>query len=254
MKWYNKENMARYKDDVSYSPVKDDRENKMIHLLAAWTPKIAITFSRDYAAVGTLDLNDLIGIANLHMIIAINNFDWDREIKVPGIKDGLVKIKDINPKEHAAVIWKYVKKTIMLSIRDEINLYKDGMRVYRAGDPGRKMVKKGKSAEEDFVTQLFPDFFNEEYYEILDEVGTSSWDIEQLSIGLEILMDKVLSFKEKDILKLFYGIDDNKISQQKIANIYRTSISSIQNIKHRAINKLKDFEDNKNIIQNFYNI
>ena len=254
MKWYNKENMQRYKFDVSYPTRPIDRVDELIQHFATWTPKIAITFSREYAAIGTLDLNDLVGIANLHMINAVRNFDWEREIKVPGIKDGLIKIKDINPKEYGAVVWKYVKKTVILSIRDEINLYKDGMRVYRAGDPGRKMIKKGKSAEEDFVTQLFPDFFNEEYYEILDEAGTSSWDIEQLAIGLEILMDKALSFKEKDILKLFYGIDDIKISQQKIASIYRTSISSIQNIKHRAINKLKDFEDNKNIIQNFYNI
>ena len=254
MKWYNKENMARYKDDVSYSPVKDDRETKMIHLLAAWTPKIAITFSRDYAAVGTLDLNDLIGIANLHMVNAIRNFDWERDIKVPGIKDGLIKIKDINPKEHAAVIWKYVKKSILFEIRRDINLHKDGMRVYRAGDPARKIVKKGESAEEDFVTQLFPDFFNENYYEIMDEIGTSSWDIEQLSVGLEILMDEVLNFKEKDILKSFYGIDCDKISQQILADYHHMSYGALRKNVSRSINKLRDVEEGKNIIQKYYEI
>ena len=247
MKWYNKENMARYKFDVSYSPVKDDREDKMIHLLAAWTPKIAITFSREYAASGTLDLNDLVGIANLHMVNAVRNFDWEREIKVPGVKDAYVKIKDINPKEYAAVIWKYVKKSVTLKLRNEITRFKDPMRTHRVDGS-----KRSNAPMDDFLTQLFPDFFNEEFTGIIDVIDTSSWEIEQLAVGLEVLMDKVLSFKEKDVLKSFYGIDCDKMSQQVLADYYKMSISSIQNLKFHAINKLKDFRDNKNIIENYY--
>ena len=249
MKWYNKENMTRYKFDVSYSPVKDDREDKMIHLLAAWTPKIAITFSREYAASGTLDLNDLVGIANLHMVNAVRNFDWEREIKVPGVKDAYVKIKDINPKEHAAVIWKYVKKSVTLKLRNEITRFKDPMKTtWNNGE------KAPNAPMDDFLTQLFPDFFNEEFTGIIDVIDTSSWEIEQLSVGLEVLMDEVLSFKEKDVLKSFYGIDCDKMSQQVLADYYKMSISSIQNLKFHAINKLKEFRDNKNIIENYYTI
>ena len=254
MKWYNKENMQRYKFDVSYPTQSNDREDELIQHFATWTPKIAITFSREYAAIGTLDLNDLVGIANLHMINAVRNFDWEHEIRVPGIKDAWIKVKDIKPEDQAAVIWKYVKKTVLLSIRDEINLHKDGMRIYREGDPGRKMIKKGKSAQEDFITQLFPDFFNEEYVNLVDPYEVSAWDIEQLAVGLEVLMDEVLSFKEKDVLKSFYGIDCDKISQQVLADYYKMSISSIQNLKFHAVNKLKEFRDNRNIIENYYTI
>ena len=249
MKWYNKENMARYKFDVSYSPVKDDREDKMIHLLAAWTPKIAITFSREYAASGTLDLNDLVGFANLHMVNAVRNFDWEREIKVPGVKDAYVKIKDINPKEHAAVIWKYVKKSVTLKLRNEITRFKDPMKTtWNNGE------KAPNAPMDDFLTQLFPDFFNEEFTGIIDVIDTSSWEIEQLAIGLEVLMDEVLSFKEKDVLKSFYGIDCDKMSQIVLADYYKTSPKYIQLLVHRTINKLKAFEGKKEIIENYYTI
>ena len=249
MKWYNKENMARYKFDVSYSPVKDDREDKMIHLLAAWTPKIAITFSREYAASGTLDLNDLVGIANLHMVNAVRNFDWEREIKVPGVKDAYVKIKDINPKEYAAVIWKYVKKSVTLKLRNEITRFKDPMRTHRVDGS-----KRSNAPMDDFLTQLFPDFFNEEFTGIIDVIDTSSWEIEQLAVGLEVLMNEVLSFKEKDIIKMSYGIDCDKWSIKKIAEHYRMSEIGVKVSKKKSLMKLIGYEDNKQIIENYTTI
>ena len=249
MKWYNKENMTRYKFDVSYSPVKDDREDKMIHLLAAWTPKIAITFSREYAASGTLDLNDLVGIANLHMVNAVRNFDWEREIKVPGVKDAYVKIKDINPKEHAAVIWKYVKKSVTLKLRNEITRFKDPMKTtWNNGE------KAPNAPMDDFLTQLFPDFFNEEFTGIIDVIDTSSWEIEQLSVGLEIAMDEVLNFKEKDILKSFYGIDCDKESIRNLAHRYLMSEIGIRKGKDRSILKLQENKETREIIENYYYI
>ena len=254
MKWYNKEIMQKYKFDVSYPTQSNDRVDELIQHFATWTPKLAITFSREYAAIGTLDLNDLVGFANLHMIIAVNNFDWEHKIKVTGIKDAWVQIKDIKPEDQAAVIWKYVKKTVLLSIRDEINLHKDGMRIYREGDPGRKMVKKGESAQEDFITQLFPDFFNEEYVNLVDPYEVSAWDIEQLAVGLEVLMDETLSFKEKDILKSFYGIDCDKMSQLVLANYYKMNYGALRKNVSRSIMKLKDLRESKNIIQKYYEI
>ena len=249
MKWYNKENMQRYKFDVSYPTQSNDREDELIQHFATWTPKIAITFSREYAAIGTLDLNDLVGIANLHMINAVRNFDWEYEIHVTGIKDAWIKVKDIKPEEQAAVMWKYVKKSVMLKLRNEITMYKDPMRTHRVnGD------KRSNAPLDNFLTQLFPDYFNEEYYGIIDTSGDSMWDIEQLAVGLEVLMDEVLSFKEKDVLKSFYGIDCDKMSQQVLADYYKMSISSIQNLKFHAVNKLKEFRDNRNIIENYYTI
>ena len=249
MKWYNKENMQRYKFDVSYPTQSNDRVDELIQHFATWTPKIAIAFSRDYAAIGTLDLNDLVGFANLHMVNAVRNFDWEHKIKVTGIKDAWVQIKDIKPEEQSAVIWKYVKKSVMLKLRNEITRFKDPMKTtWNNGE------KPQGAPMDDFLTQLFPDFFNEEYHGIIDTSGDSMWDIEQLAVGLEVLMDEVLSFKEKDVLKSFYGIDCDKMSQQVLAKYYKTSPKYIQLLVHRTISKLKAFKSNKEIIENYYTI
>ena len=249
MKWYNKENMQRYKFDVSYPTQSNDREDELIQHFATWTPKIAITFSREYAAIGTLDLNDLVGIANLHMINAVRNFDWEYEIHVTGIKDAWIKVKDIKPEEQAAVMWKYVKKSVMLKLRNEITMFKDPMRTHRVnGD------KRSNAPLDNFLTQLFPDYFNEEYHGIIDTSGDSMWDIEQLAVGLEVLMDEILSFKEKDIIKMSFGIDCDKWTIKQIAEHYHMSEIGIKVSKKKSITKLIDHKENKQIIENYYTI
>ena len=56
------------------------------------------------------------------------------------------------------------------------------------------------------------------------------------------------------ILKLTFGIDthDNKpVSMKKIAEIYKTSVSYIQNIKFKCLKQLKT-DENEGIVKDFY--
>ena len=78
------------------------------------------------------------------------------------------------------------------------------------------------------------------------------WEIEQLAKGLDYLMREVLSNKERQILEMFYGIDGEKFSQKEIAKIWRTSQKVIQVTKNRSIKKLKEYPDNRKIIEYFY--
>ena len=236
MKWYNKENMQRYKFDVSYPTLPKSDEEKMIQHFTAWTPKIAIQFSREYAAIGTLDINDLIQMGNLHMVQAVKALDWS-------IIDGAVN------EEKPAIIWSYVKNRIKKGIRKEIDYNKDPMRSHRMDGS-----KRSNAPIDNFLTQLFPDFFEGNYEHIIDVIDTSSWEIEQLSVGLEVLMDEVLSFKEKDVLKSFYGIDCDKMSQQVLADYYHMNHGALRKMISRSIQKLKEYKDNKNIIENYYTI
>ena len=236
MKWYNKENMQRYKFDVSYPTLSKDKADKLIQHLATWTPKLAIQFSREYAAIGTLDMNDLVQMGNLHMVQAVHALDWS-------------VIKDAHESEQPAIIWSYVKNRIKLGIRKEIDYLKDPMRSHRMnGD------KRSNAPLDNFLTQLFPDYFNEEYYGIIDTSGDSMWDIEQLAIGLEIAMDNVLNFKEKDILKSFYGIECDKFSIRALSDYYKMSEIGIRKGKDRSILKLKENKETKEIIENYYYI
>ena len=236
MKWYNKENMQRYKFDVSYPTLSKDKADKLIQHLATWTPKLAIQFSREYAAIGTLDMNDLVQMGNLHMIQAVHALDWSI-------------IKGAHETEQPAIIWSYVKNRIKLGIRKEIDYLKDPMRSHRMnGD------KRSNAPLDNFLTQLFPDYFNEEYHGIIDTSGDSMWDIEQLAVGLEVLMDEVLSFKEKDVLKSFYGIDCDKMNQLVLADYYHMNHGALRKNISRSIKKLKEYQGSKEIIENYYTI
>ena len=236
MKWYNKENMQRYKFDVSYPTLPKSDEEKMIQHFTAWTPKIAIQFSREYAAIGTLDINDLIQMGNLHMVQAVKALDWS-------IIDGAVN------EEKPAIIWSYVKNRIKKGIRKEIDYNKDPMRSHRMDGS-----KRSNAPIDNFLTQLFPDFFEGNYEHIIDVIDTSSWDIEQLSIGLEIAMDEVLTFKEKDILKSFYGVDSDRESIRSLAHRYQMSEIGIRKGKDRSILKLQENKETREIIENYYYI
>ena len=235
MKWYNKENTKRYKEDIVYSPVPG---GPVFNEFLKWMPKIATTINREYASIGTLDLNDLIQICNYHLIVAWENFDWSR-------------IDNVHENHKQATVWKYVKKSVTFELRREINLYKDSMRSVRKGDPARKISIKGKTAEDSFLTELFPDFFNEQFFGFVEDVDTS-WDTEMQAKGLDHLMREALTLKEKHIVEMVYGIDCEKLSQKEIAKIFHTTVSNIQNIKHRAIKKLKNHDNNIKIIEYYY--
>ena len=235
MKWYNKENTKRYKEDIAYSPIPG---GPVFNEFLTWMPKLATSINREYASIGTLDLNDLIQICNYHLVVAWNNFDWSR-------------IDNVHENHKQATVWKYVKKSVMFELRREINLYKDSMRTVRKGDPARKISIKGKTSEDSFLTELFPDFFNEQFFGFIEDVDTS-WDTEMKAKGLDHLMREVLTIKQKHIVEMAYGIDCEKVTRKEIASIYKTSTGYIADIVARSIDKLKKYKNNTKIIEYYY--
>ena len=224
------------------------KQDPLMHHLLKWVPKIVININREYASAGTLDLNDLIAMGNYHLINAVNNINWHDEIKMrTGEK---VRLSDIPQAEIPAVIWSYVKKSVVLKVINEIDLVKDGVRSVREGDPSRQISIKGETAEQNFITELFPDFFDEQFLLYHDNTDTM-WDIIQLGIGLDEAMDRTLNFDESKLVKLFYGIDQEKKSYKELSKIFRKNSTSIRKTKQRAIEKLKN-EETRKIIQLYY--
>ena len=236
MKWYNKANTGRYKKQISYPVNKEDKESELIDGLLPWMPKLAIQFNREYASIGILDLNDLIQLANYHLVMGVRALDWSI-------------IDQAEENDRAAVIWKYIKRRCLDGMRQDITYFKDGIRSHR-----RNGEKRTNSAMDNFLTQLFPDFFDDQFHWLIDEAETSNYQIDQLAKGLDHLMRVALTQKEKFILELFYGIDCKPVNQKEIADMHKTTVSNIQNIKHRAISKLKKYHDNRKIIEHYYDI
>ena len=235
MRYYNNTIASLHRKDMTKASSLLKKQDPLMHHLLKWVPKIVINITREYPAIGTLDLNDLIAIGNYHLITAIDNV----------FKMNKPSLADIPEAEHAPVIWTYVKKSVLLKIRNEIDYLKDGVRTHSAN--GMPFVS---APEHNFVTELFPDFFDEQFMLYHDNADTM-WDIIQLGIGLDEAMDKVLSYDESKLIKKFYGIDQEKHSYKRLSKEFRKSTKALEITKRRAIKKLKN-EETRKIIQLYY--
>lgn len=228
MKWYSHPTYIAHKKSIAHY-------ERGIGRYYEWVIKIANTFSRDYSAVGALDVNDLIQSGHVGLVQAWNKIDWER-IGESGNPD--------------AELWSYLKKRIKWSIRREIDNNGAFIKI-----PRREIeeARKNLTATDKALVDLFPRFFDDEFPNYIDHIRP--WDQEQLLDLLNDLISRYIkSHVHQEILKLSFGIDtidDKPMAQSKIADKFGLTQSNIQNIKHRCIKKLKN-EDVEKIIENFY--
>ena len=200
---------------------------------------IANGFNMEEQATGVLDRNDIIQecyVALLHAWIRIN---WDA-------------IQNSPKHEQQPQVWAYLKKNIKLDARHGIHDKKDGQRIPRHV---RWDVTNTKNVD-DFLTQLFPaDFFadNAESLGLVYEEGITRYDIEQLGIGLDNVMSKYLSSKEKFVLESHFGVDRPKISSKQIAKELGITVSNVDKTKYIALKKLKT-EEIRDYLKTFYDL
>ena len=195
--------------------------------------KLANKIPKEYARVGIMDLNDLIQECYVAFIGGWEDLDWEW-------------IEGLDTEDREAAIWGYLKRRIISKVKREINNKRKGIRI------PEYLLDQESSAQ--VYEVLFPDFFKDEFQKAAAESAISMWDIEQLAIGLEVLMNETLNFKERDILNRFYGIDQERESQAKIAIFYKTSASYIGVTKARAIKKMQEYPDAKKIIRKYFKI
>ena len=185
--------------------------------------------STDYAAVGILNINDMIQEAYLAFLEAYANVNWD---KVDG--DG-------------GVLWSYLKKSTVLNYERQLRGKKDGIKV-----PERAF----NDANTNFLTKMFGSL-EQAFSNNVTEVATSKWDTDLIGYFLEVHMDEVLDLtrtgkrdvkkNERNIIKALYGIDQVKLSYAEIAEYYGVSQSTIRSIKERAIKRLQSHESKQKI-------
>ena len=227
MKWNNRRNSLAYKADLKV--LRDDElKNYYEHVI-----QIANTFSKDSVAIGILDSADLIQAGNVGLIEAWEKVDWELIEASP------------NPQGQ---LWSFLKKRIKFNIRQEIDKYGTFVKI-----PERILRdhKKNLTGVDKILVNTFPQFFANT---IVFEDPIDSWENERLGEILDdMIYNCISSIDHRIILSLCYGLDCDKMSHKNIADKFRTTISNIQNIKHRCIKKL-DTEENKEIIKNFYSI
>ena len=181
--------------------------------------------STEYAAIGILDQNDLFQEAYLAFLEAYDMF----------------KSKSDNF-ETGAEVWSYLKKSTTLNFESQIRGKKDGIRLTHHA----QFVSK--THEVNLLTSLFGHLERVFSNNVMD-VEVTKYDTDLTGYFLEVHMDNYLDLKksggrnykgiERMIIKDFYGIDCIKRSSKEIAKSLDLSVSTVDVVRKRALDKLK---------------
>ena len=230
MKWYNHKLHRIHLNDMK--SFKD--ENEMRGVYQSWAITVANRFERSYPRIGILNFSDLLQEGYVGFYKSWNKLNWEL-------------IESHHSDERIGMITNYLKISIKRHIVRAITRDRETIRI-----PEHYYMKEehGRQYETDiFLSRTFSSFFLPEVLDVSDEGGDYYADL--LNELLNDLMDHMLTPIEKVVIKKFYGIDeayDKPVNQTRIAEYCSKTVSNIQNIKHRAIKKLKQ-EDNLKIIE-----
>ena len=223
MKWYLHKHHKQHLEDL-----KVERDTDFGRYLP-WVSQIANTFARDSISSGVLNLQDLTQAGYVGLVEAYNLVDHNRE---------------------QAEKWSFIKKRIKYAIRREIDNYGAFIKV-----PRRQLEehRKNLTSIDRILVESFPNFFDYTKLITLYE-NNGPWENEQLGLLLDdYLYSNFKNFDHIEILRASYGIDrDKSMSIKELAFKYRKSEIGIKKIKSRLIDKLKNDENFKQLITNFY--
>jgi len=242
MKSYNIDNYIRYKKDVEASQPESKQwsEYTRDELIVKFLPlieNIAKKFSTAQQASGVLDITDLIQFGSIGLIQAIDRLDWG----TLNASDDLLKS-----------LKSFLSKRVKGSIRRALDINRGNIKI-----PEHKLIEIRKdNGNDERITALFfnsifssidePAYNTENEENMLHQIPDLSekYNIAILNSYLIGILKKYLTQKESDIIRLSYGLDDDKHSASEIAALLNIEGSSalvrISEIKKQAIQKLID--------------
>ena len=250
MKKYNIRNYVRYKDDVKISinliefkAFQDYTRDELIVTFLPLVENIARKFSTSDQASGVMDITDLIQDGSLGLIKAVDKIIWDT---VTGSNDPEKTLKS------------FLSKRIKGAIRRAIDINRGDIRI-----PEHKLteIRKDNGKDKVMVAMFFNSIFlsideqvNEDDDNIMHQIPdqTEPYNITLLNLYLTSLLKKHLDEKEFEVLRLSYGLNCDKHSANKIAEILNIEGSSayvrISEIKKQAVQKLIENVDSSQVI------
>ena len=250
MKKYNIRNYVRYKDDVKasinlieFKAFQDYTRDELIVTFLPLVENIARKFSTSDQASGVMDITDLIQDGTLGLIRAVDKIIWET---VTESDDPEKTLKS------------FLSKRIKGSIRRAIDINRGDIRI-----PEHKLteIRKDNGKDKTMVAMFFNSIFlsideqvNEDDDNIMHQIPdqTEPYNITLLNLYLTSLLKKHLDEKEFEVLRLSYGLNCDKHSANKIAEILNIEGSSayvrISEIKKQAVQKLIENVDSSQVI------
>mgnify|MGYP003147368975 CR=1 FL=1 len=192
---------------------------------------IANSFSKEYAAIGVMNILDLAQEAYYALLRSWRKVNWDYIGKLDSQLD-----KD-------KAITKFLAISIKGLVSDQIKMNVDGSAkpikgIWNNDD------KKRYSTGFGFISVLFPNWFDTDAISIIED-ETYDYNYEKLGEHLEGWLKKYLP-KQHLMMQMFYGLDDIYSKPKKIRDIARFFGINIENAKkqkQRLLRKLRINED-----------
>lgn len=250
MKKYNIRNYVRYKDDVKasinlieFKAFQDYTRDELIVTFLPLVENIARKFSTSDQASGIMDITDLIQDGSLGLIRAVDKIIWE------------TVIESDDPEK---TLKSFLSKRIKGSIRRAIDINRGDIRI-----PEHKLneIRKDNGQDKVMVAMFFNSIFlsideqvNEDDENMMHQIPDQSepYNIALLNIYLTSLLKKHLDKREFEVLRLSYGLNCDKHSANKIAEILNIEGSSayvrISEIKKQAVQKLIENVDSSQVI------
>ena len=252
MKKYNIPNYIRYKNDliiklklIEDKAIEDLNESELQWKFMLLVENIARKFSTTQQASGVMSINDLIQEGNFSLTKAIRKIDW-------------VRLSESTDQEKT--LKSFLSKRIKGGIRRAVDINRGDIRI-----PEHKLneIRKNNGKDQKMVAMFFNSMFlsiddkpkntdDEEsmIYQIADK--SEPYNIGLLNVYLTSLLKTHLNEKEYQVLRLSYGLDCEKHSANKIAEILNIEGSSayvrVSELKKQAVDKLIDSVDHSQVI------
>jgi RNA polymerase sigma factor (sigma-70 family) len=250
MKKYNIRNYVRYKEDVKTSinlienkAFQDYTRDELIVTFLPLVENIARKFSTSDQASGVMDITDLIQDGSLGLIRAVDKIIWE------------TVIESDDPEK---TLKSFLSKRIKGSIRRAIDINRGDIRI-----PEHKLneIRKDNGQDKTMVAMFFNSIFlsideqiDEDDENMMHQIPDQSepYNIALLNVYLTSLLKKHLDKREFEVLRLSYGLNCDKHSANKIAEILNIEGSSayvrISEIKKQAVQKLIENVDSSQVI------
>ncbi len=244
MKKYSVANYIRYKEDLKASMPEDKPYDEYTRdeLIVKFLPLVETMgrkFSTSDQASGVMTIMDIIQAGAEGLVKAVDRLDWE----------SLAKSEDIEK-----TLKSFFSKRIKGGIRRRIDMARGNIRI-----PEHKLNEMRKTKDKKIVAMFFNSIFlsidaqvNDEnmFNQIPDK--SEPYNIHLMNLYLKSLMQKHLTDQEYEVLRLSYGLDDDKKSAKEIASILNIDGASnyvrVSELKKQAVNKLIDNVDHSQVL------
>lgn len=198
--------------------------------------RFVITVAKKYQNQG-LDFPDLIAEGNLGLMKAINNFDWNKNLRFISY----------------AVWW--VKQSILQSLNDNSRTIRLPVNIVQELYKEKKKVERtGKGLDEKF--DLLPNVvdldrnINQEGDTLVDLIENKDADMPDEGFnGEDLLKQKLISLlgilddREKVIIEDYFGLSGSPRTLEDIGEDFSLTKERIRQIKQKALRKLRNESD-----------